>query len=92
MELMVYLKAKLKVYDLKKGHPKDQAKAPVVEKSSEKKEKRRTCYRCREKGHISSFCTSGNSSNPILIDGAYSLCKDKVGNVFLSLLALKVVS
>ena len=61
---------------------KDQAKAPVVEKSSEKKEKRRTCYICREKGHISSFCTSGNSSNPILIDGAYSLCKDKVGNVF----------
>ncbi|KAK1630447.1 hypothetical protein QYE76_004762 [Lolium multiflorum] len=56
---------------------KDQAKAPVVEKSSEKKEKRRTCYTCREKGHISSFCTSGNSSNPILIDGAYSLCKDK---------------
>ncbi|KAK1670123.1 hypothetical protein QYE76_058282 [Lolium multiflorum] len=61
---------------------KDQAKAPVVEKSSEKKEKRRTCYTCREKGHISSFCTIGNSSNPILIDGAYSLCKDKVGNVF----------
>ncbi|KAK1615265.1 hypothetical protein QYE76_020782 [Lolium multiflorum] len=57
---------------------KDQAKAPVVEKSSEKKEKRRTCYICREKGHISSFCTIGNSSNPILIDGAYSLCKDKV--------------
>ncbi|KAK1585199.1 hypothetical protein QYE76_017672 [Lolium multiflorum] len=39
---------------------KDQAKAPVVEKSSEKKEKRRTCYICREKGHISSFCTSGS--------------------------------
>ncbi|KAK1627161.1 hypothetical protein QYE76_001476 [Lolium multiflorum] len=39
---------------------KDQAKAPVVEKSSEKKEKRRTCYICREKGHISSFCTIGN--------------------------------
>ncbi|KAK1680846.1 hypothetical protein QYE76_041694 [Lolium multiflorum] len=38
---------------------KDQAKAPVVEKSSEKKEKRRTCYICREKGHISSFCTIG---------------------------------
>ncbi|KAK1646618.1 hypothetical protein QYE76_064423 [Lolium multiflorum] len=36
---------------------KDQAKAPVVEKSSEKKEKRRTCYICREKGHISSLCT-----------------------------------
>jgi hypothetical protein len=24
----------------------------------------------------------GNSSNPIIIDGAYSLCKDKVGNMF----------
>jgi hypothetical protein len=24
----------------------------------------------------------GNSSNPIIIDGAYSLCKDKVRNVF----------
>jgi hypothetical protein len=24
----------------------------------------------------------GNSSNPIIIVGAYSLCKDKVGNVF----------
>ncbi|KAK1680954.1 hypothetical protein QYE76_041802 [Lolium multiflorum] len=56
---------------------KDQAKAPVVEKSSEKKEKRRTCYICHEKGHISSFCTIGNSSNPILIHGAYSLHKDK---------------
>ncbi|KAK1652368.1 hypothetical protein QYE76_070173 [Lolium multiflorum] len=61
---------------------KDQAKAPVVEKSSEKKEKRRTCYICHEKGHISSFCTIGNSSNPILIHGAYSLHKDKVGDVF----------
>jgi hypothetical protein len=24
----------------------------------------------------------GNSSNPIIIDDAYSLCKDKVGHVF----------
>jgi hypothetical protein len=24
----------------------------------------------------------GNSSNPIIIDDAYSLCKDKFGNVF----------
>ncbi|KAK1665058.1 hypothetical protein QYE76_053217 [Lolium multiflorum] len=61
---------------------KDQAKTHVVEKSSEKKEKARTCYICREKGHFSSLCTIGNSSNPILIDDAYSLCKDKVGNVF----------
>ena len=43
---------------------------------------RRTCYICREKGHISSSCTKGTSSNPILIDDAYSLCKYEVGNVF----------
>jgi hypothetical protein len=61
---------------------KNQANAPIVEKSSEKKEKKRTCYTCREKGHLSSSCTMGNSSNPIIIDDAYSLCKDKVGNVF----------
>jgi hypothetical protein len=53
-----------------------------VEKSSEKKVKKRTCYICREKGHLSSSCTMCNSSNPIIIDDAYSLCKDKVGNVF----------
>ena len=44
--------------------------------------KRITCYICREKGHISSSCTKGTSSNPILIDDAYSLRKDDVGNVF----------
>jgi hypothetical protein len=61
---------------------KNQANAPIVEKSSEKKEKKRTCYTCREKGHLSSSCTMGNSSNPIIIDDVYSLCKDMVGNVF----------
>jgi hypothetical protein len=61
---------------------KNQANAPLVEKSSEKKVKKRTCYICHEKGHLSSSCTMGNSSNPIIIDDAYSLCKDKVGNVF----------
>jgi len=61
---------------------KNQANAPIVEKSSEKKEKKRTCYTCREKGHLSSSCTMGNSSNPIIIDDAYSLCKDEIGNVF----------
>ncbi|KAK1680295.1 hypothetical protein QYE76_041143 [Lolium multiflorum] len=61
---------------------KIKANAPIVEKSSEKKEKRRTCYICREKGHISSFCTIGTSSNPIIIDDVYSLRKDEVGNVF----------
>jgi hypothetical protein len=61
---------------------KNQANAPIAEKSSEKKVKKRTCYICREKGHLSSSCTMGNSSNPIIIDDAYSLCKDKVGNVF----------
>ena len=53
-----------------------------LEKSSDKKEKRRTCYICREKGHISSFCTIGTSSNPVIIDDVYSLRKDEVGNVF----------
>ncbi|KAK1610913.1 hypothetical protein QYE76_034586 [Lolium multiflorum] len=52
---------------------KKQANAPIVEKSSEKKEKKRTCYICREKGHISSFCTIGTSSNSITIDDVYSL-------------------
>jgi hypothetical protein len=61
---------------------KNQVNAPITEISSEKKVKKRTCYICREKGHISSSCTMGNSSNPIIIDDAYSLCKDKVGNVF----------
>jgi hypothetical protein len=61
---------------------KNQANAPIVEKSSEKKEKKRTRYTCREKGHLSSSCTMGNSSNPIIIDDVYSLCKDMVGNMF----------
>ena len=62
---------------------KNQANAPIVEKSSEKKEKRRTCYICRKKGHLSSSCTIGISSyNPIIIDDVYSLRKDDVGNVF----------
>jgi hypothetical protein len=60
----------------------NQAKAPIVEKSSKKKGKRRTCYICREKGHISSSCTIGTSSTPIIIDDAYSLSKDVGGNVF----------
>jgi hypothetical protein len=47
-----------------------------VEKSSEKKVKKRTCYICHEKGHIS------YSSKPIITEDVYSLCKDKVGNVF----------
>ena len=61
---------------------KNQANAPIVEKSSEKKEKKRTCYICREKGHVASSCTRGNLSSPITIDDTYSLGKDKVGNVF----------
>ena len=61
---------------------KNQANYPIMEKSSEKIGKRRTCYICREKGHFSSSCTNGTSSNPILIDDVYSLRKDRVGNVF----------
>ena len=44
--------------------------------------KRRTCYICREKGHLSSSCTIGTSSNPFIIDDVYTLHKDEVGNVF----------
>ena len=61
---------------------KTRANASQVEKSSEKKVKSRRCYLCREKGHLASSCTSGNLSNPIIIDDIYSLGKDKVGYVF----------
>jgi hypothetical protein len=61
---------------------KTQVIASQVEKSSEKKLKSRCCYLCREKGHLASSCTSGNLSNPIIIDDIYSLGKDKVANVF----------
>jgi hypothetical protein len=53
-----------------------------VEKSSEKKVKKRTCYICHENSHLYSSFTSGNASNPIIIEDVYSLLKDKVGNVF----------
>ena len=62
---------------------KDKSNPPQVEKSNKKKEvKTRTCYICREKGHLSSSCTIGTSSNPIIINDVYSLRKDEVGNVF----------
>jgi hypothetical protein len=48
----------------------------------EKSKKSRCCYLCRKKGHFASSCTSGTSSNPIIIDDIYSLGKDDVGNVF----------
>ncbi|KAK1693419.1 hypothetical protein QYE76_010116 [Lolium multiflorum] len=70
---------------------KNQANAPIVEKSSEKKEKKRTCYICREKGHISSFCTIGTSSNSISIDDVYSLRKDEGGNVFAKYVAHEII-
>ena len=60
---------------------KTQVNASQIEKSSEKKVKSRRCYLCREKGHVASSCTSGNLSNPIIIDDIYSLGKDKGGNV-----------
>jgi hypothetical protein len=61
---------------------KSQANAPHVEKSTKKKGGSQCCYLCREKGHFASSCTNGTLSNPIIIDDAYSLRKDKVGNVF----------
>ena len=45
---------------------------------------KKTCYSCREKGHLASSCTNGTSSNPIIINDVYSLGKDKFGNVFAS--------
>ncbi|KAK1681645.1 hypothetical protein QYE76_042493 [Lolium multiflorum] len=56
---------------------KDQAKAPVVEKSSEKKEKRRTCYICREKGHISSFCTIDKTLLDTACSGSFTRNKEE---------------
>ena len=61
---------------------KNQAKAFIVEESSEKKGKKRTCYIYREKGHLSYSCTIGTSLTPNIIDDAYSLSKDVGGNVF----------
>jgi hypothetical protein len=63
-------------------HNKNQANSHIVEKSSEKKEKRWTRYICREMGQISSFCTIDTSSNLNIIDDVYSLCKDEGDNVF----------
>jgi hypothetical protein len=77
------LKVKHKVYlKLKIGRYPRRIKPMLPLWKSSEKEKRSTCYICSEKGHISFFCTIGTTSNPILIDGAYSLCKDDVGNVF----------
>jgi hypothetical protein len=59
---------------------KNRANAPIMEKSIEKNEERRTCYICREKGH-SSFCTIGTSFNLSIIDDVYSLRKNEVGNM-----------
>ena len=81
-----------KIIDTLETYQKTQANASQVEKSSEKKVKSRRCYLCREKGHLASSCTSGNVSNPIIIDDVYSLGKDKVGNVFAKMLVLKLVS
>ncbi|KAK1629509.1 hypothetical protein QYE76_003824 [Lolium multiflorum] len=53
---------------------KNQANAPIVEKSSEKKEKKRTCYICREKGHISSFCTIGCNKKKLMKDIKCQVC------------------
>ena len=61
---------------------KDQATSSQVEISTNKNGRSRCCYLCREKGHFASSCSNGTLSNPIIIDDAYSLRKDKDGNVF----------
>jgi hypothetical protein len=71
-------------FELKKVHFTGRIKLmlPLWRNQMRKKGKIRTCYICRDKGHLSSTCSIGNSSNPIIINDVYSLCKDKVGNVF----------
>ena len=43
---------------------KNQANSSMMEKSGDKKGKRRTCYICREKGHLSSSCTICRGVDP----------------------------
>ena len=61
---------------------KTQVNAPQIEEPIKKKEKSRCCYLCRGKGHFASSCSNGTVSNPIIIDDAYSLGNDRIGNVF----------
>ena len=61
---------------------KTQVNAPQVEEPIKKKEKSRCCYLCHGKGHFASSCSNGTLSSPIIIDDAYSLGKDRIGNVF----------
>ncbi|KAK1660978.1 hypothetical protein QYE76_049137 [Lolium multiflorum] len=69
---------------------KKQANAPIVEKSSEK-EKKRTCYICREKGHISSLCTIPHPTlSPLMIFILF--VRMRVAMCLPNLLVLKVVS
>ena len=60
---------------------KTQVNSPQVEEPIKKKDKCRCCYLYRGKGHFASSCTNGTLSNPIIIDDAYSLGKDRIGNV-----------
>ena len=55
--------------------------APQVEKLK-KRNGRKCCYDCRQKGHIASSCPNGNISKPPIVNNHYSLRKDIVGNVF----------
>ena len=61
---------------------KYQANPPQVDKTNKKKGRSICCCICRDKDHFASSCTIGTSSNPIIIDNVYFLCKDEVGNVF----------
>jgi len=45
----------------------------------EKAQSKRSCYLCRERGHMAHSCPLGNRSKPILIDNHNMLRKDGDG-------------
>jgi proline racemase len=45
----------------------------------EKAQSKRSCYLCRERGHMANLCSPGENSKPILIDNDNVLRKDGNG-------------
>ncbi|OQU84931.1 hypothetical protein SORBI_3004G144466 [Sorghum bicolor] len=54
-------------------------------RKEEKTQSKRSCYLCREKGHMAHSCPLGNNSKPISIDGNYMLRKDGNGTSMVSI-------